>query len=210
MRRALAALLGFGLMCASTGANALCEGRVLFEDSFDDDLSGWVSLEDHEAIEDGQYLITPDVDGSFTSLLPTFFFDAQQMCIELNFEAATPYSLDAGIAFWGEDYDNYYTFQIGRSSSGSQDMWIYRRVDGRWVQIYAGSSTTFKVDDGVANTLQIDIDGLILATWVNGIPVKMVRAQRPDGRHRIGVYAQTDENGGTIAFNYIKITDPSR
>ena len=51
----------------------------------------------------------------------------------------------------------------------------------------------FKADPGAVNALRVTTVGGKISIWLNGQPVKAVRAQIPDGAVRFGVYAQVDK-----------------
>jgi hypothetical protein len=208
MSKSIAALCALAWLVAAGDAVAACSGNVLFEDAFDDDLTNWAEDVDHEQIEGGQYKVTPDLDSSWSRLPATLHFDRQRMCIEISVEGATENTFDAGAIFWATDYNNYYLAQIGRSESGEPLVGIHNRVDGEWLSVYSERSTAFEVGNGVANTVTVDIDGSIVSVAVNDTEITKFRAVKQDGRRRIGLYAQVDEQGGTAAFNYLKVTSP--
>jgi hypothetical protein len=204
----LAAVMFAGSFALGIGpSQAACEGTVLFEDTFDDDLSGWVNNETFEKIENGKFFITPENDSSYAQLMPLFRFDDERICFEVNWESATSNSLDAGLLFWAVDYDNYYLAQIGKNPDGTTDASAYAKIDSQWNTVFL-EPVTLTIEPGTANTLEIDIDGTVVSVSVNGEQVKQFRGLRPDGKPQFGLYAQTDPDGASAAFDYIKVTAP--
>jgi len=185
---------------------------LLFEDLFDEDITGWVTLPEQEKVDGGVFVVKTEPGKKITNLMSTFLFDQETMCIEVDVESTVDVPADAGVAFWGENQRNFYWFVIGKNTDGEFETALFRQLDGEADLIFVEKSASFEVGPGKVNTIQVDIDGTIISFSVNGEPVKKTRAQAPDKKFRIGLIAQTaaakkGENG-VQAFHSMKVTNP--
>jgi len=187
----LAAVALPALMCASARA---CEGQVgktIYEDTFADDSGGWDISPPLTAIKPPSLLITLNANSTNVgSQVLTFHANEADYCLEGTIPKAlapdTNFAL--GVEFWATDYRNFWLAMFG--SDGTVSLW--NQANGVWTSIAKVlNAPGFKADG--SNALRVTTLGGKIAISLNGQPVKMVRAQIPEGELRFGVYGQVDK-----------------
>jgi hypothetical protein len=208
-----ATLLLLALMQTSAYA-ANCEGqkgRVIFEDDFTDDSGGWVA--DRGANWDasfGKSELTLHIQGPtvwwvFWNL--TFTTSEGDFCVE----AVVPKSVAgiatrSGLIFWAKDVQNFYVLVIG--PDGAVALW--RKDAGNWGILLDWLKPKIQPESGSVAALRAVVKANLITASVNGVEVKKLRAQRPDGNLKFGVYADTFKEipapGVTFQFKRYKVT----
>jgi hypothetical protein len=187
------------LICL-TGAAIACEGqvgKVVFEDNFADDSGGWGLAKDYATIKNNTLVMRPNLGAKdntavWFSWVAGFSAVDGDYCAELVLPPApTPdNSVGAGVIFWLKDNNNKYTFNIFTNKS----LGIYRMIDGKWSNLYADqNNVAIKTEKDAVNTLRIVAKEGKLTLFVNGVQVKAIRAQAPEGESHFGIWAQVEK-----------------
>lgn len=198
------------LLAGASTAFADCTGRTLFEDVFDDDLTGWVSLPEHEAITDGKLVHTPTPGNRFLSLIPGFTFDEEDLCIEVTVTASADTPHDAGVAFWAEDYETYFFLILGKNNEGEIEYGVFLQSPDEFSYYFLENPADVSFGPEASNTVQLTIDGSIVTGSLNGKQIARARIQPPYDAFRIGLYSQVGEAGGSITFDDFHVTRPKK
>jgi len=179
------------LMCASARS---CEGQVgktIYEDTFQDDSGGWDISPPLTAIKPPSLLITLNANSTNVGAqVLTFHAKEADYCLEgtVPKARAPDNNFALGLEFWATDYRNFWLVML--ASDGTVSLWS--QANGVWTSIAkVPNAPGFKADG--ANALRVTTLGGKIAISVNGQPVKMVRAQIPEGDFRFGVYGQVDK-----------------
>lgn len=199
-------VIGLMMTIGTVSMATACEGEeVLFEDSFDDNLSGWPFSEERGGIADGAYTLSPKPDKTYSSLLATFFFEDADICLDVTLVEGE--TVEAGLLYWGEDYDNFFQFVV--NAKGNYE--IYRLKDDKWNKIAVESAgDALKPGMDVTNRLRVTLDGNTATFYINDTQVHKIRAQRPKGETKIGVYVGgTGEATRRARFTDIIVTNVS-
>lgn len=204
--RAMLCLLVPLLMMAGLATAAACEGsKVLFQDSFDDNLCNW-PCSNRGKIENGKFIIQPK-EGAFTfsSILPGYFFDDADMCLKFRFAKIPPGArLSAGLLFWAQDYNNNYGIRLYSSGRLS----IYREKDGKYNYLKAFPDTpAINKGEGGENLIRVKTVGNLVTVYVNGTEMHKFRAQRPGKETKIGVWVAGEKGINVVEFDEVKITN---
>jgi len=208
MRISVLGLAIAGLIVATGGQAAACDGsKVLFEDKFDDDAGGW-SLKDTIEVKDGAFVFKLPADDMESNLNVTFSVQDADICTEAVWpQGGDQPVLGAGLLFWGEDNRTYY--QFGVLNNGR--FWIARKQDGAWLGTIAANidSPAINRSPGAANTLRVDAKGNTLAFYINGTKVRELRGQAPTGGWRFGISGDNFDKSkaATVLFTNMKVTD---
>jgi hypothetical protein len=179
------------LMCASAHS---CEGQLgktIYEDTFADDSGGWDISPPLSAIKPPNLLLTPN--GNTTNVgsqVLTFHAKEADFCLEgtIPKAIAPDNSFALGLEFWATDYRNLWLAMVASDGTVS----LFSQANGVWTSIAkVPNAAGFKADG--PNALRVTTLGGKIAISLNGQPVKMVRAQIPEGEFRFGVYGQVDK-----------------
>jgi len=92
----------------------------------------------------------------------------------------------------------------------NKDIGLFKQLDGKWDNLfYLESNPSVKVEKDSVNSLRAVAKDGKLTFFVNGVQVKAMRAQPPEGDSHFGVYAQvrkpTDADT-TVVFKNFKVT----
>jgi hypothetical protein len=208
LKRAL--FLAFVLVTSSTAYGA-CEGQpgeVIFEDAFADDTGGWSFDPDATVANDELSLHLEDPNTSWVFWNNTFNATEGDFCAEVvqPTSPANDNLAAVGLSFLITDADNYFLLQL--SSDSTVTMW--RKAGGQWSQIGDYPSDGMNLTPGQPATLRAVIGGGVIKPSVNGVELRGVRAQMPEGPQKFGVYAQVDQAlpspGIDFVFKGYKVT----
>ncbi len=204
------ALICAVLLAGASTAFAECSGRTLYEDAFDDDLTGWVMMPENEAVADGKFVQTPIPGNRFLSLLPSFQFDEEDLCIEVAVTASGDITHDAGIAFWAEDYNTYYFLILGKNKDGQTEYGVFLQSPDEFLYYILEHPDNVAFGPEAANRLMLTINGSVVAAWLNGEQIGRARIQPPYQAFQIGLYSQMGKDGGTVSFDDFRVTRPKK
>ena len=89
------------------------------------------------------------------------------------------------------------------SSDGS--VGLFSRANNTWQTVMnVPSAPGFKADADAINALRVTTIGGKISMYLNGQPVKAIRAEIPDGVLKFGIHAQVDKAADTIAPILVK------
>ena len=193
-----ALLSALAVMCLA-GFAAACEGqtgKVLYEDTFEDDSGGWGIDNNYEKIKNNTLIFRPNVGAKDNntmrwSWLPMFSLVDADYCAEFVLPPAPAANNQAalGVVFWVTDSSNFYNFQIFTNKS----IGLFRLSNAKWTTIYLESnSKSVNIDKNAVNTLRVVAKEGKLSLYINGALFKAIRAQTPEGETHFGLWTQVD------------------
>src|SRR5262245_11770224 len=215
MLKVISALALFLLVLLQNSAYAArCEGqegRIIFEDDFTDDAGGWVA--DRGPTWDADFgksglslhVQSPTTWWVFSNL--TFTTSEGDFCVEAVIpKTAAGTSPGSGLVFWAKDVQNFYALLIG--PDGAVALW--RKDAGNWGILLDWLKPKVKPEPGSVAALRAVVKANLITASVNGVEVKKLRAQRPEGNLKFGVYIYTVKEvpapGVTFQFKRYKVT----
>lgn len=205
--------LAICMLVLATATASACEGKkVILEDGFVDELSGW---EADPVIKIGGGAMTialkADAQGtteSNTELNKVFHVKDADLCVDAIFPTTLEGEPGVGLVFWATDYSNYYLLLAKPSGHAA----VHRRLAGKWIMIGENKDVgALKRDAGASNRLRVVAKGNVFSASVNGAKVAESRAQPPEADWKFGLYGQTDKPATaaparTIVFKNFKAT----
>src|SRR5208337_4590147 len=105
-----------------------------FQDAFKTSDPGWGFDDVPSHYADGQLVLKPKENASYTQLYRPLVYKNATLCVTLKFptDLTEPNgAANAGAAFWGTDYNNFYMASI--FPEGSFD--AYRLINNSWAAI---------------------------------------------------------------------------
>lgn len=202
------ALLSVSWACSFDAGSA--NGKVIFQDDFSSDVSGWPKIRAEEGItdyENGVYRILVNQSNQDFFGVPDV---SPQRDVRIEVDATKVGGSDDndfGILCRYQDNNNYYQFLI--SSDGY--VGILKVVDGSLQNIAAENLVEHSaVNTGNAqNHIRADCIGEMLTLYVNGQQVATAQDIAFPGSGKVGVFAGTyDEPGTDIRFDNFIVTAP--
>jgi hypothetical protein len=202
------ALLSFSWACSFDAGSP--NGKVIFQDDFSNDVSGWPKIRSEEGItdyENGVYRILVNLENQDFFGVPDV---SPQKDVRIEVDATKAGGSDDndfGILCRYQDNNNYYQFLI--SSDGY--VGILKVVDGSLQNIAAENLVEHPaVNTGDAhNHIRADCIGETLTMYVNGQQVSTAQDIAFPGSGKVGVFAGTyDEPGTDIRFDNFVVTAP--
>lgn len=182
-------------------AQALCGGKAIFEDTFDDNLSGWTE-DEQKMISDGTYVFSPKNNSSVNNVIPAFFFGGNNNTICAESDIQILKGGFSGIIFWHVDWNDYYLVWY---DDQSKELITSRYFDSKWNTIKTSNHNAG--DEGEIDLkIGLRITGNIVSAFLNESESHKIRGQAPTGRFRIGL------NGGRvekIIFRDLRIAEES-
>jgi hypothetical protein len=112
----------------------------------------------------------------------------------------------AGIVFWQQDWNNFYTVFLDTSASGA----IYRWQNNRALALVGWQPVaSLKGGAGATNTMRVTLKGNTITTYFNGTLFKSIPSVQPSGGGAFGLWWYSESAGpNTWTFSNLKITDP--
>jgi hypothetical protein len=115
-------------------------------------------------------------------------------------------TMSVGLQFWATDYNNLMLVQLSTAGLFS----LFSRTNGTWQTIFRlPSSPAFKAEAGAVNSIRVVVKAGKLTTYLNNTPMKVIRAQVPEGNLRFGLYGQFDntvDNSPPIQITGYRVT----
>ena len=183
------ATLLFAFQIAALLPAFACEGqtgKVIFEDTFDDDSGGWGVGSSLLVVKPPEFVISPDATHSdVTTHNLTFHTTDGDYCMEFYApqSVAADNTMGAGLDFWATDYVNRMSWTV--FSNGN--VGLYSQVAGKWTTIFnTPNVASFKAAPDAVNSLRVIAKAGKLTLFLNGTQVKVIRAQVPDGKLQFG------------------------
>lgn len=193
IRSLVSALLLVYLSCTSAFG---CEGKqVLFEDQFQDELSGWTSSPNIKFQNSAMYIVAkpgwPETTINFA-----FAFKSADVCVDAKIDKVEAANAMPGLVFWAEDNDNFWLLQI----TADRGYAIQRLKDNKWLSIASGDVPN--LNPSKFTKARVVVNGNVVEFYINGQRVKQLRAQAPTSSWMVGLYMQ----GGSAEFKNFKVT----
>jgi len=188
-----------------------CKGKVLLSDDFRaiDDSWGVDPSSDSVTIENGKVKFKANPNSGYTVLYGGMLFDDSDICVvtQVPNQMSKPAMAAAGPVFWGQDYNNFYTFNITPDGRAG----ISRRLKGRWVDVVPyRKATGVNGNPGDKNTLRVTTSGNAITAYINGNKFATVKGQAPQGGGQVGLHAESEEGRrDTWKFIGFKVTEAS-
>jgi hypothetical protein len=189
--------LALAIQLAGVVAAQACSGQtgsVIFQDNFADDSGGWDFSPPVSQVKPPDFLFTLNKQAFFTSAENLTFnatFGDYCMDFVLPKSPAPDNNAAAGMILWATDYNNY--LLIMTFSNGNVTM--FKKAAGNYATVFTvANSPAFNSTPDAVNSLRIvATSDQKLTVTLNGQPVKVIRAQAPQGQLLFGVFGQTDK-----------------
>jgi GYF domain 2 len=194
---------------AATPLAGDCKGKVLLSDDFRavDDSWGGDPSSDAVTIENGKVKIKANPSSGYTVLYGGMLFDDADICVvaQVPNQMTKPAAASAGPVFWGQDYNNFYTFNIAPDGRAG----IVRRLKGRWVDVVPyRKAAGINGNPGDKNILRVTTTGNGITAYINGNRFASVKGQAPQGGGQVGLHAESEEGRrDTWKFIGFKVTE---
>jgi hypothetical protein len=196
------------LVAWAGSAWAVCPGLdVVFEDRFDGLRPTWGEPHAGFGVADGRLVVTPASGTDFWVANTAGVYDDIDLCVTVTTVAGVePTEAKAGVVFWYEDVNNFYTFEIAPNGRAS----VWRRQRGKWLpQVDWRDAESANPDDGSSNELRLTIVADTATFYINGQEFRTLDGTPPADGQQIGVFASSPEAGeATFAFDDLKVTGP--
>jgi len=202
----IAASLSIILFLPATPAFG-CEGkRILFEDNFTDASGGWFT-DSRVRIANSSFIIKAPVDGAYTTLNAGYPVKGDaDICVEVGWPQNEISNASAGVAFWAEDYTNYFLFLI----RGAGSFGVFRKSNGKWFTISSSTPVAaVKAAVNATNVLRVRVKGDLASLFVNNAQMRDLRGSAPQAGWLFGMLVESNdkENEIEIPFKRFKVTD---
>ncbi len=161
---------------------ALCSGKILLKDKFDDNLTGWVT-DKNAKIDDGLFHITMKKGKSKQIYLPSFKFSPtkKSICIEINIRIKG--NSDIGILYWSDKKDN--SFHVSGVRLRDKTYHYVWKYDSGWTNIFDSKGGILPKDGDIVN-ISIVINENIVTYFYNDILIHKFRGIKPENKFRVG------------------------
>ena len=199
-------LAGLVVLALASTAQAACraDGKVLFQDSFDELESSWGTFPNYAA-EGGKFVFRPPAGFNNSSINSASIYEDVSVCVEV----ATPKPVKqncGGIIFWALNYEEYYTFQV---SSGDGTASVWHRQKGKWIAQFSPKAFAPVRRGPRANDLQLEISGNTVTFYVNGQQFRQFTGKAPQGGSQVGVIACSPlKSSTTVQFDNFTVWEP--
>ena len=204
----VATVLQLGLVATAMA----CEGqvgKVIFEDTFEDDSGGWDLTPPQTTIVPPAFLFLPDTKVDHLSAQNlTFHTSDGDYCMDVVLpRPLTPdVTMSIGLEFWAVDYSQYMMLQFGNSGT----LTLQSFANKQWTQIFTLPAVpAFKAEPEAVNELRVTALAGKLTIYLNGTKQKTIRVQMPEGNLRFGIYGQFDtkvDASPAIRVTHYKVT----
>jgi hypothetical protein len=206
--RVLIPLAALAALLTSVGvASAVCPGReVLLEDTFDALKPTWGEAGDALKVDGGQLIVAP-ASGTYSFLASTSgLYDDLDMCVTVTtIKSVDPTAAVAGIIFWYDDANNFYSLQVAPNGKAS----VWRRQRGKWLAQVKWQDAGVNSGDGISNELRVTTVGGDATVYVNGARFATLAGSPPDKGQQVGLLAFSPEQGtASFAFDDFRVTKP--
>jgi hypothetical protein len=165
-----------------------------FQDTFKEADPGWGNTNDKVVqYVDGQLAVKPLENRYRLQLYRPLLFKNATVCATLKFpEQVTDLDRPSGgVAFWANDYQNYYVAAIHLNGT----FVISRLINNKWATVVRSSpSDAIKKGLGAVNELQFVLNNANASAYVNGTKVSDFRGQPPADGGSVGLFATSEAN----------------
>ncbi len=163
-----------------------------FQDTFAKPDPAWKLDNSVARLVDGQLLLKPNENKSYTQLYRALVFKNATVCVTVK---SPPEVNDleglsqGGLAFWASDYQNFYVAVIYPNGTFS----VFRKVNDQWATVVPRTmSDTIKKGIGAVNKLQVVLNNSNGVLYINGVQVHEFRGQPPKDGGATGLFAASD------------------
>jgi hypothetical protein len=185
-------------------------GKVIFEDNFTDDSGGWNLQPPEVEIKNGALFLRLGKFENDLSQNNMFSAGDADYCVEfiLPKQVAPDNYVTLGLVFWSPDGNNGFVASAMTDKRVNLARWSSNRtkVDTIFEQ---PNVAALKLESDAVNALRVIATEGKVTLILNGSQVKVMRAQRPSGELRFGVFAAvskaTDTNL-TVQVKSFKVT----
>lgn len=183
------------------------EAEVLFEDDFSSLDAGFGEANEYQSVKDNTLFRKLPAKRSWIGLYQAFVFENADVRVNARLSApGARHGAAVGIAFWGRDYNDYYTLEV--TDAGAYRVSHY--VKGRWVfPVPLRKCEPLKSGAEDWTELRVVTLGRHATVYVNGQELISFRGQPPAGGGLIGPYLETGSEEGTAEFSALKVLQPS-
>jgi hypothetical protein len=205
--RSAVAFSAFALLLAAGRAASACDGGsvVLLADKFDVNSPVWSTT---GAVTYANGLIELKTkSGAADKIFANPYYEDIDMCADMSVVAGSNLpSIYVGLAFWAEDKDNLYTFQISPSGVAG----VYRLKDGEWSTVVEDvKSAAIHQGRDKSNALRVTTNGKDAVAYVNGEKIADFTGEPPSPGQHVGFVAQaSDQSSATFHFDDVDMTAP--
>jgi hypothetical protein len=198
---AAAAIFSLGLL-SSVSALACGTGKVQFEDKFTAADPSWSLPTTDTSYGDSGFSYNMKPNLGVTKLNQSGFYDDYEVCAQVAMQFQPNSASTIGIAFWGTDENNLYTFDIS-PFYGTYGVWRGQR--GKFLQpIKWTASDAIKKSSGDVNELSVAVKGKHAILFINGTKIAEFNGQPPDGGSLPGVDMATGSKDAADTVMMIK------
>lgn len=193
------------VMLTMAGAALACTGpNVLFEDDFSESDPSWGGDLDGQRIANGKLVVSPALYSGYAIENQVGFFTDFDVCVDVVQKNNDPTTGYAGILFWGDDYDNFYTFDVATNGY----VRVSRKQKGRWLTPVAWKLIEGVQADRGLNQVRVRVKGNQATLFVNDVQAATFRGQPTQGGSLIGVYGSSPKDStGIYEFDNYRVTD---
>jgi hypothetical protein len=192
----------------TVGVAQACQssGKILLQDQFKYFSKGWGRYPNYHVVN-GEFVITPPAKFDTAALNSAALPEDIEICVTFSFKPPADVGECAGIALWGSDYDNYYSFQV--SNDGQAAFW--RRQRGRWLnQLKWTPVASVKKGDVAINEMRVTIRGSRVRLFINDEFFTEIIGEPAKGARKIGLLAcAANKSAAIVAFDDLLVTPPS-
>lgn len=164
------------------------DGELIFSDDFSLFDPAWGATSEQIRVENQKMLIQAEVNTSYTSLYQGTLFGDADIRVKLA-ETSGQTDMPAGVAFWGNGYDNFYVAEF--TTDGKFSVWR-KMGQGRWLAP-VGWQDQAAVKKGLnqENELRVVTKGNMATIYINGIEAASFKGFPPEGGGMVGLHAES-------------------
>jgi hypothetical protein len=184
----LPACNNIGLQDLSTATPGLSGPKLLFEDDFGDDRSGWLEAADAESSQgyrNGQFFF--DVRAADLIVWDNAGGNFQDLALEIEArQVSGDPENSCGVLFRYVDEGNFYRFDLG----GDGYFAVYKLERGEWSSLVDWQASVHVRPQGEINYIEVVCQGPVMTFYVNGQELTSVEDSSFE-RGDVGLFAST-------------------
>jgi hypothetical protein len=201
-----AAAVTASIVAGGSAAEACGTGELLFSDTFDTMTKTWGQPDEFMKVEGGQLVIN-EKDGNFYVATSGPTYRDVDFCATFKpTDSSDPASSYAGVTFWGQDVDHFYTFQM--TVDGYATVYQYT---GEWKSIIDDTAvSSIKQGVGAENELRVVTKGDTATLYINGERFNSITGVLPNEGQHLGFTVEAPEKGKvTFAIDNAEVRTPA-
>ncbi|HWA99353.1 MAG TPA: hypothetical protein VG713_12710 [Pirellulales bacterium] len=162
---------------------------------------GWGQADKVKSVEGNKLLVTLEPELAFRTLYEAKQFGAADIRLKIT-ELKGGTDQPAGVVFWAADRENCYAALLTPDGS----VYASRRMAGQWLTpVSATKHDEVLKGLGQTNELRVVTSGRVATVFVNDKQVTRFVGFPPNGPSKIGVIAESGEQGATWAFSDLSV-----